>query len=369
VTYEYFDRWTDVEYTGGIVGSLVNETADLTSAPFFMTANRFRFLSAIAPTGDFRSVCMFRTPRNSGMHGGVFLEPFSTRVWILFGCILCLTAVFLWLAFYVEYHRLEDYVVSFMPSLLTAGLISFGSACAQSSFLIPRSWGGRVVFISLSLITFIMYNYYTSVVVSSLLGSPVKSKIKTLEQLANSDLEVGLEPLPYTYTYLNFSSNPDVQQFVRNKILVKKDIQSLWYSANEGIEKMRRKPGFVFVFETSTGYNLIERQYDAHEICGLNEILFRSDALLATHLHKNSSYKEIVRLKIMRILETGVHSKHRRQWVRTHLNCLSSNFVINVGLEYMAPLFLMLVCGYGFAFVLLLLEMLWKRWESKGQRH
>lgn len=187
------------------MGSLVNETADLTSAPFFMTSGRFRFLSSIAATGDFRSVCMFRTPRNSGMHGGVFLEPFSSKVWILFGCSLLLAALMLWLAFFMEHYQMDRYISTFVPSLLTTCLISFGSACAQSSFLIPRSWGGRIAFMSLSIATFLMYNYYTSVVVSSLLGSPVKSKIKSLSQLADSDLEVGLEPLPYTYTYLNVS--------------------------------------------------------------------------------------------------------------------------------------------------------------------
>lgn len=88
-----------------------------------------------------------------------------------------------------------------------------------------------------------------------------------------------------------------MRRFVKRKIETKKNFQSLWYSANEGINKMRYKSGFVFIFETSTGYNLIEKLYDPHEICDLNEILFRSDTLLATHLHKNSSYKEIVRLK------------------------------------------------------------------------
>ncbi|TMW44527.1 hypothetical protein DOY81_010392, partial [Sarcophaga bullata] len=124
---------------------------------------------------------------------------------------------------------------------------------------------------------------------------------------------------------------------------------------------MREKPGFVFIFETSTGYFLIENQYSAHEICDLNEILFRSDTQLATHLHKNSSYKEIVRLKLMRILETGVHSKHRRQWVRTHLNCFSNNFLINVGMEYAAPLFMMLVCGYFMVLAIFAVEILWHR--------
>ncbi|XP_046807328.1 ionotropic receptor 75a-like [Lucilia cuprina] len=105
VSYIYSDRWTDVDYTGGIVGALVTETADLTSAPFFMTAGRFQFLTPIAPTGDFRSVACFALP--------------SIRA-----------ALFLWLTFYVEYYRMKP-TTEFLPSLLTTCLISFGSACSQ----------------------------------------------------------------------------------------------------------------------------------------------------------------------------------------------------------------------------------------------
>ncbi|KAI8116559.1 kainate 5, Glutamate receptor ionotropic [Lucilia cuprina] len=361
VSYIYSDRWTDVDYTGGIVGALVTETADLTSAPFFMTAGRFQFLTPIAPTGDFRSVCMFRTPLNSGIQGRVFIEPFSTKVWIMFGVILALAALFLWLTFYVEYYRMKP-TTEFLPSLLTTCLISFGSACSQGSFLIPTSLGGRLGFISLLIISFLVNNYYTSVVVSTLLGSPVKSKIKTMGDLADSNLEVGLEPLPYTYTYLNFSGLPEVRRFVKRKIENKKNF---WFSAQDGINKMREKPGFVFIFETSTGFNIIENQFDQHEICDLNEILFRSDTLLLTHLHKNSSYKEIVRLKTMRILETGVHSKHRRLWVRTHLHCMSNNFVINVGMEYTGPLFLLLICGYLMVLVVFVVEIIWHHYVER----
>lgn len=50
-----------------------------------------------------------------------------------------------------------------------------------------------------------MYNYYTSIVVSTLLGSPVRSNIKNIQQLADSPLDVGFEPIPFTKVYLNVS--------------------------------------------------------------------------------------------------------------------------------------------------------------------
>lgn len=67
----------------------------------------------------------------------------------------------------------------------------------------------------------------------------------------------------------------------------------------------------------------------------------------------------------MRILETGVHSKHRRLWVRTSLNCLDSNFLLTVGMEYAAPLFLLLVGSYALVIVVFVFEILVHRIDKK----
>lgn len=136
------------------------------------------------------------------MKTGVFMEPFSVAVWILFGIVLGLIGVFLWVIFLVEHNKMKI-SLTYVPSLLTTCLMSFATACVQSSQLVPSSFGGRLTFICLSLLTFIMYNYYTSIVVSTLLGAPVKSDIKTIGQLADSNLEVAMEPLPYNAAYLN----------------------------------------------------------------------------------------------------------------------------------------------------------------------
>lgn len=206
VSYTIYDSWSVGEIKGGTIGAMVEDRADLVSAPFINIGGRFRYLTPIAQTGASRTICMFRTPRNSGINGRVFLDPFSTKVWILFGLLLFLSAVFLWVIFLVEFRQKQT-LLEFVPSLLTTCLISFGTACAQGSSLVPQSFAGRLAFICVTLISFIMYNYYTSIVVSSLLGSPVKSKIKDLGDLADSDLEVGLQALTYTRTYLNVSKN------------------------------------------------------------------------------------------------------------------------------------------------------------------
>lgn len=213
VYHIYRDRWSRGAVFGGALGDIINETAELMSVPSIPMSERMEYVSPLIETGMFRLICMFRTPPNSVIQGDiVFLEPFSTAVWLIFAVVLFVAAILLWSTFTIEHRRMQLYI-SYVPSFLSACLITFGSACFQGSHLIPKSTGGRIAFLSLSLTSFIMYNYYTSMVVSSLLGSPVKSNIRTLDQLAESSLEVGLEPLSYTMAYLNVSLVFGLQKF------------------------------------------------------------------------------------------------------------------------------------------------------------
>lgn len=186
------------------MGDIADENVELSTTPFVLSTARLRRIFPTNELAQFRSVCIFRTPHNAGIKAVVFLEPFTPGVWIVFLGLLILSGLFLWLIFRLE-HRWMQQCLQYIPSLLTSCLISFGAACIQGSHLIPRSTGGRLAFIALMLTCFLMYNYYTSIVVSTLLGSPVRSNIKTIQQLADSSLDVGFEPIPFTKVYLNVS--------------------------------------------------------------------------------------------------------------------------------------------------------------------
>lgn len=68
----------------------------------------------------------------------------------------------------------------------------------------------------------------------------------------------------------------------------------------------------------------------------------------------------------MRIFETGIYSKFDRHWINSRLNCyLGNNALIQVGLEYTAPLFAMLFCSYILVLIVILLEILWKHFERR----
>lgn len=204
ISFIWRNQWSINDSIGGAMGEVADGNVELSTTPFVLSPARLR---RIFPTNDlaqFRSVCIFRTPHNAGIQTVVFLEPFTLGVWLVFVALLIFSGLLLWLIFRLE-HRWMQHCLQYIPSLLTSCLISFGAACIQGSHLIPRSTGGRLAFIALMLTCFLMYNYYTSIVVSTLLGSPVRSNIKTIQQLADSPLDVGFEPIPFTKVYLNVS--------------------------------------------------------------------------------------------------------------------------------------------------------------------
>lgn len=210
-TYSYSfifrDRWTDSEVTGGLIGDLRDGSVDLTATAFLYTSGRAKYLKILSWHCSFRCVCMFRNPRSAfaELRISEFLEPFSWSVWLMFSVLLFFAGILLWLTFQLEFRLNRKRRISMRPSLLTTCLLSFGAACIQGAWLLPRSTGGRMVFFATMLTCFLMYNYYTSIVVSTLLGDAPKSGIRTIQQLADSKLEVSVEPTPYTKVYVEVS--------------------------------------------------------------------------------------------------------------------------------------------------------------------
>lgn len=67
---------------------------------------------------------------------------------------------------------------------------------------------GRFIFLILFITSMLVYNYYTTEVLSTLIGNPVGTTIKTITQLSDSSLSVGLEKTTYTVAYLNVRMLP-----------------------------------------------------------------------------------------------------------------------------------------------------------------
>ncbi|XP_041448113.1 ionotropic receptor 75a [Drosophila obscura] len=357
--YIFRDRWTgDGNVTGGMIGDLITEAADLSIAPFIYSFDRALFIKPLTRFSIFRDVCMFRNPRSisAGLSATEFLQPFSAGVWLTFGLLLIVAGCMLWATFRME--RLSEW----KPSLLTSCLFSFGVGCIQGAWMTPRSTGGRMAFYALMLTSFLMYNYYTSIVVSKLLGQPAKSSIRTLQQLADSSLEVAIEPTPYTKVYVTTSDQPDVHSLYVNKVAgSRQSPDRIWMPTEAGVKRVRDNAGFVYIAGVATAYEFVRKHFLPHQICELNEIPLRDASNTHSVVLKTCPYAELFRLNELRMHETGIHFKHERYWMRTKLHCYQHNHSVAVGLEYATPLFILLLGSIVLCVGVLGLELLWHR--------
>ncbi|KAH8270634.1 hypothetical protein KR018_012552 [Drosophila ironensis] len=359
--YIFRDRWMNGNLTGGMIGDLVSEAAELSIAPFIYSFERAQFLQPLTKFSVFKEICMFRNPRSIsvGLSATEFLQPFSRGVWLTFGLLILLAGCLQWIIFLLEQRR------EWKPSLLTSCLLSFGTGCIQGAWLTPRSTGGRMAFYALMLTSFLMYNYYTSIVVSKLLDQPAKSSIRTLQQLADSNLEVGIEPVIYTRIYVETSEEADVHSLYLKKVVAnKRPPEEIWLSTERGVQWVRDHPGFVYITGVATAYEFVRKLFLPHQICELNEIPLRDASSTHTVVAKGSPYAELLRLNELRILETGIHFKHVRYWMPTKLHCYQHNHTVAVGLEYAAPLFILLLVAIIVCVGVLGLEVIWHRRTS-----
>lgn len=70
----------------------------------------------------------------------------------------------------------------------------------------PNPLSGRFVIIFVLFLSVTLYDYYTSVFVSTLIKSGSRNKIKTIRDLADSEFEVGFEEIPYIHSFLRVTT-------------------------------------------------------------------------------------------------------------------------------------------------------------------
>lgn len=160
------------------------------------------------------------------------------------------------------------------------------------SAIFPTLLGGRIIYLNLLILSILLYNYYTSSLVSSLLSSK-PDVFETIEELIDSDLQLGIENQPYTFTYiLQRSGDFYIRKLNRSKIYR----TNKFLTPEEGIRKVK-EGGYGYHTETTTAYPLIARMYDQKEICDLNEIDFIPPGPMSLFLQKESQYKELFMIR------------------------------------------------------------------------
>lgn len=162
--------------------------------------SRQKVLELIFPVYELRTSFTFQTPPLNDLSAQSFLRPFSLKLWICIVCAIFVVGIAIRQAVYVEITETPNQ--PFIPSFPLTILSSLGALCQQGMTLILNWNSSRILQVTLFLSSFVLFNYYTSLVVSNLISFPKPTTINSLTALAVSNMELGAENVSYVHYYM-----------------------------------------------------------------------------------------------------------------------------------------------------------------------
>uniref|UniRef100_A0AAR5PZ02 Ionotropic glutamate receptor C-terminal domain-containing protein n=1 Tax=Dendroctonus ponderosae TaxID=77166 RepID=A0AAR5PZ02_DENPD len=345
---------------GGLAKMLWDDTIDISSAGCILRlldSDRIDFYDYIMPYYKFRSCFFFRNPGVVKPNFYEALKPFDKQSWIVTLYVTGIVCICIEIAHFVETrHRggdLQNSSCSFRSLFVVVAVFS-----QQGLGTIPSSISTRIILLHLLICSVLLYNYYTSSLVSSLISTEPEV-MKTIKELLESNLKVGIELQPYTITYMLDRVKEDhyLNQLNQSKIFYRNTPNI--FTAEEGI-RLVHQGDFAFHTESITAYPLIADTFEQESVCNLAEIiLINSDTSLMAQ--KKSQYKKLFQVSLRKMWQSGIIRKLHKTWVVSKPECLSSARIISVGINDLFLSYFLLAMGVFGALCSLIFELTWKR--------
>ncbi|CAK1552774.1 unnamed protein product [Leptosia nina] len=383
VTNSLYWREQDLSCTSARITSTWMQWVDIVYPPITYLESRFFYL---IPN------------KGVGIYENRFLRPLSPAVWWSTVAAGALCALVLAVAGILE-HRPGPGVYAVFSVI--------GAVCQQAydegtDELEKRisSQGRRITLLVTAITSMLLYNYYTSSVVSWLL-SEAPPTLSDIDGLINSDFELIFEDIGYTrgwledvgFFYYGGYKNPKEDELREKKVKYAKRSKGLFQSVEDGVELIRTGE-YAYHTEPYTAYQRISRKFDDTELCRLGSLTMIQPAPVYIMTQRRSPYKEffnwrkvtghilcfnkgvtncihlccdilIITLKtisssLMRLKERGHFTAIQTRVAGFFASC-SGSTPRALALGQAAPAFGLLAAFAVVAFIILILEITWHR--------
>ncbi|XP_052892532.1 ionotropic receptor 75a [Anopheles moucheti] len=335
-------------YRLGLLGVVQRHETDVAATGIIMRLSRQPELDTIHYSWAFETGFIYKITPDIGSksEGNGFVAPFSPSVWVAFLLSLALSVVVLkYLALLSArclHHRhtraaTMAYVLDVMSCVAQQGV-------PNVSRLVPS----RVAVIVLLVANLVLYNYYTSTVVSGLLSSKMIGP-ESIPQVIDSPLKLSLTDTGYHRILLREQTLPYSTRMHERKALPPRspDDLPLFTDVEHAVPYLRRG-GHVLHCELTEVYPTIANQFTANEICELRTVegLYRYDIrVMGFVLPKHSMYSELFKITLMRAQETGIVKRIYRIHKIAMPICQGSATVYSVELAEVLLAFIILGVG------------------------
>ncbi|XP_063369323.1 ionotropic receptor 75a-like [Cydia amplana] len=346
----------------GMVGHLADGTAEIAGAVLFITKERMPLVEYMSHPMASSIKFLFREPPLS-YQNNLYLLPFHASVWYCIGSFVMVLIVAMYISAYweakkvAEEQKAEDTTV-LVPTISDVTVFVMCAISQQGSTVELKGMLGRFVILILFLVFLFLYTAYSASIVVLLQAS--SNQIRTLTDLLNSKLELGVEDTPYNrYWFMN--EKEPIRRAIYEKKIAPSGSKPKFFDLTEGVLQLQKKP-FALNCNLGVAYKVMEKYFYEHEKCGLQEISYLQDNNPWQAVRKGSPYREIFKIGLLRNAEFGLNDRTNRiMYSKKPVCSVRGGSFVSVSLVDCYPILLLLLYGMILGVVLLLVEILHHR--------
>ncbi|KAH8373467.1 hypothetical protein KR009_010125 [Drosophila setifemur] len=336
----------------GLMGRFQRYELDFAQLAIFMRLDRIALVDFVAETYRVRAGIMFRQPPLSAV-ANIFAMPFENDVWVSILMLLIITTVVLALELLFSPHTHD---MAYMDTLNFV----WGAMCQQGFYVEVRNRSARIIVFTTFVAALFLFTSFSANIVA-LLQSP-SDAIRSLADLGQSPLEIGVQDTQYNKIYFTESTDPVTKSLYQKKIASKGD--NVYMRPILGMEKMRTAL-FAYQVELQAGYQIVSDTFSEPEKCGLMELEPFQLPMLAIPTRKNFPYKELIRRQLRWQREVSLVNREDRKWIPQKPKCEGGvGGFVSIGLTECRYALGIFGCGAAASFGLFLCEYIFKHFKE-----
>ncbi|KAH8374046.1 hypothetical protein KR200_005612 [Drosophila serrata] len=335
----------------GLMGRFQRYELDFAQLAIFMRLDRIALVDFVAETYRVRAGIMFRQPPLSAV-ANIFAMPFENDVWVSILMLLIITTIVLVVELLFSPHTHD---MSYMDTLNFV----WGAMCQQGFYVEVRNRSARIIVFTTFVAALFLFTSFSANIVA-LLQSP-SDAIRSLTDLGQSPLEIGVQDTQYNKIYFTESTDPVTKNLYHKKIASKGD--NVYMRPVLGMERMRTGL-FAYQVELQAGYQIVSDTFSEPEKCGLMELEPFQLPMLAVPTRKNFPYKELIRRQLRWQREVSLVNREERKWIPQKPKCEGGvGGFVSIGITECRYALGIFGCGAAASFGLFLCELVFKHFK------
>ncbi|EYC30247.1 hypothetical protein Y032_0005g2539 [Ancylostoma ceylanicum] len=367
----------------GMLGYLLNETADIAVAPLTITQERERAVDFSKPFMTTGISIMIKKPEKQEFNIFSFMEPLGMRIWIFTLCsyVGVSLTIFLVSSFSPYEQRVQfnrgEFSVSNEFSMYNSLWFTLAAFMQQGTDILPKALSGRIASSAWWFFTLIIVSSYTANLAAFLTLEKMTPPIESVEDLANQNkILYGVVKGGSTAAFFEDSTVPlykrmwDFMQDEHNKFLRDQVSESVFVDTYaEGIDRVRKSKGrYAFLLEETTN------NYEGgRKPCNTMKVGQNLNTLgygIATKI--GNPLRGSINLAILYLQEKGELKRLENKWWYDRGQCdqgiSDSGASSSLNLSKVAGIFYILMCGMVLSMLTALVEFVVRKKKENREK-